>query len=113
MAPGGGDSGHGFEGSGVCLRRDGGEMETGFCVVEGRFTGVSLLAVVGLGAGIKPGGGAKVEGLGTGTKPTIGGREVGLEKADLEEDGAVNSKVGLPAGDRFSCVTGPEPELGL
>lgn len=95
MTPGGGDSGPGLgrAGSGLAgvasgeglvaeMKRDGGEREEDFWatwVVEGGFTGVSFLAVVGLGAGMKPGGGDKGEGFGAGIKPTTGGRDEGLE----------------------------------
>lgn len=61
---------------------DGEEREEDFWgtgVVGGGFAGVSFLAVDGLGAGMKPGGGDKDEGLGAGIKPTTGGRDVGLE----------------------------------
>lgn len=46
----------------------------------GGFEGVDFMLGAGLlGAGINPGGGAKVEGLGAGTKPTTVGRDVALE----------------------------------
>lgn len=97
MTPrGGGDDGPGLGGAGSRLtgvahgedlvvaetEHDGGDREGDFWAtgaVGGWFTGVSFLAVDGLGAGMKPGGGDKDEGLGAGIKPTTGGRDVGLE----------------------------------
>lgn len=48
-------------------------------VGEGVLTGASLLALAGVGAGTKPGGGDKGVGFGAGMKPTTGGRDMGLE----------------------------------
>lgn len=82
MTAGGGDSGPGSGLTGVWMKHDGGEREEDFWVTgveEGGFNGGSFLAAVGLGPGMKPGGGDKVEGLGPGTKPTTGGRDEGLE----------------------------------
>lgn len=108
MTPGGGDRGPGLgrggagltgvssgAGLGVEMERDGGERGEGFwavVVAEGGFggedlEGLDLEAAVGLGAGMKPGGGDKVEGLGAGIKPTTGGRDEGLEWEVLEEVG--------------------------
>lgn len=64
------------------MRRDEGESEDDFWatgVVEGGFLGVGFVTAVGLGAGMKPGGGDKGECLGTGIKPTTGGTDEGLE----------------------------------
>lgn len=90
IPPGGGAAGPGLDGGGVWRRRGDTAVEVGFWGA-----GVSFLAV-GLGAGIKPGGGDSVAGLGGGMKPTTAGRETGL---DLD---------GSPAGGWTSCVPGPD-----
>lgn len=95
MGPGGGDCrpGLGLTGSGLTgvavgggleggMKRDMGDKGEGFWpagVGEGVLTGASLLALAGVGAGMKPGGGDKGVGLGAGMKPTTGGRDNGLE----------------------------------
>lgn len=64
------------------MERDEGAIGEGFWpagVGEGVLTGASLLALAGVGAGTKPGGGDKGVGLGAGMKPTTGGRDMGLE----------------------------------
>lgn len=64
------------------MKRDGGGWDDDFWaagVVDGGFVVVGFLAVVGLGAGMKPGGGDKGEDLGGGIKPTTCGRDAGLE----------------------------------
>lgn len=64
------------------MKRDGEEREDDFWaagLLEGGFELGSLVAEAGLGAGMKPGGGAKDVGLGAGMKPTTGGRDGGLE----------------------------------
>lgn len=95
MTLGGGDSGPDLgregseltgvasgEGLGAGVKRDGGESEEDFWatgVVEGGVVGVGFVAEVGLGAGMKPGGGDKGEGLGAGIKPATSGRDEDLE----------------------------------
>lgn len=129
MTPGGGDSGPGLgrgesgltgvasgEDLGVEMERGGGERGEGFwavVVAEGGFGGVDLVAEVGLGAGMKPGGGDKGEGLGAGIKPTTGGRDEVLEWEDLEEVGGgtefsevVLLAVTATTGDLTCCITG-------
>lgn len=103
------------EGLDAGMEREGGEREEDFWatgVVDGRYVGVSFVAVLGLGAGVKPGGGDKVEGLGGGMKPTTGGRNEALE-VGLEDTGAEHSEVVLvwftaTTGDLTSCLTEPE-----
>lgn len=64
------------------MERDEEDIGEGFWLAgvgEGVLTGASLLALDGVGAGTKPGGGDKGVGLGAGMKPTTGGRDMGLE----------------------------------
>lgn len=67
-----------------------------------------FLAVVGLGAGMKPGGGDKGVTLGGGMKPTIGGRAACLEWGDLEGvERREAMLVGFVTGALTSCTSGP------
>lgn len=117
VTPGGGDMGPGLgqgglelsgvaSGDGFCagMEPDGGERVEDFATteaVEGGVGDVTKVAGVGLGTGMKPGGGDNVAGLGAGIKPTTAGRDVGLEWEDLEE--GVEIELSATKGDLTSC----------